>query len=277
MGTKYRNFGGKGTPFSRKPPLPRNECSFKGAKITSKKELDEYLSGDSIQCLICGDYFTHVSTHVFNKHGVTAKDYKTEFGIPQKTGIITKALKKTLSDNWSQVVGMDKRKQEQDSGDLIGDVSAYLTERLAGFIEFVKECNENEISIYKANASESSKVHAHIRKYKDKDLINVVNLNGEFSYDERPAVISVCANKNCNNEVHTYSNKVKDGGNFCSRKCDSESRKSERLEKPCITCGRIMLLTKGNYNRISRCCGKKSNSSSKGSAINFKDELKGTS
>ena len=133
-GTKYRNFGGSGAAFSRRPPMPRSECAFKGRKIKSKAELEKYLSGESIQCLICGDYFSSVGAHVFNKHGVTAKDYKSEFGIPQKTGIVVKSLKKTLRDNWSKVAGMDKRKQDGEASDFNDNVDAYLASKLEKFI-----------------------------------------------------------------------------------------------------------------------------------------------
>tara|TARA_R110000850_G_scaffold76419_1_gene165956 strand:- start:16 stop:837 length:822 start_codon:yes stop_codon:yes gene_type:complete len=271
-GTKYRNFGGSGKEFSRRPPMPRSDCNFKGKKITSKKELDKYLSGNAIQCLICGEYFSSVSSHVFNKHGVTVKDYKDEFGIPQKTGIIIKSLKKLLSDNWSVVVGMDKRKQDVDSGDIKSDVDLYLRDRLTGFISFVNECTGNEISIYKADANHTNKVHSHAKKYKDQLLIDAIKENQKYTYNEKPSVVSWCANKGCDNKVHRFGSQSSlYVDSCCSYECSAEFKKSKRIEKPCKDCGRIMLLTKGNYNRISRCCGRRSNSKAKGSAINFKD------
>lgn len=267
-GTRYRNFGGSGAAFSRRPPMPRSECSFKGKKITSKADLGKYLSGESIQCLICGDYFSSVSSHVLHKHGVTAKDYKTEFGIPQNVGVVIKSLSKVFSDNMKLVDGMDKRKEGGR------EVDEYLKERLSDFLGFVVSCSEKKISIYKANKRKSSDVHAFIATYNDKSLVDAVKENSEYRFKEKPCVISVCANKGCTNKVHRFgSHSSRSVNPCCSHSCAGELMKSTRLEKACKTCGRIMLLTKGNYKRISRCCGKRSNANAKNSAINFKGEL----
>ena len=267
-GTKYRNFGGSGKAFSRRPPMPRSECNFKGKKITSEAELDRYLSGSAIQCLICGDYFASVSSHVLHKHGITAEDYKHEFGIPKKVGVVIKSLSKVFSDNIKLVDGMDKRKQDGRK------VEDYLKEKLFDFLAFVVSCSEKKISIYKEDHRKSSDVHAFIGKYNDKSLIEAEKENRKYRYEEKPSVISVCASKGCTNEVRRFgSHSSRSGKPCCSHICAGELIKSKRMEKACKVCGRIMLLTKGNYNRISRCCGKRSNSSAKGSAINFKDEI----
>ena len=264
--TKYRNFGGSGKPFSRRPPMPREECSFIGEKIKTKEQLDRYLSGESIQCLICGDYYTSVSSHVYNKHKIKVSDYKREFGIPQKIGIVTKSLKKVLSKNWSLVESMDKRKQEEGES-----VDSYLDKKLSEFILLVESCNKNKISIYRHSKRLSNDIHAHIRKYKDKELIEVVKENDKYKYKEIESEVVKCSNVNCRNKFKRFGSQIKKL-NYCCRSCASSGRKSNRIEKLCKLCGKTMLLTKGNYDRISTCCGSRTNSSAKGSAINIKSE-----
>jgi len=62
----------------------------------SLKEVNEYLSGDRIQCLICHKWYQSLATHLLYKHEMTIKQYKILFNIPLKhgyglVGIILKA------------------------------------------------------------------------------------------------------------------------------------------------------------------------------------------
>ena len=52
-------------------------------KFRTKAEVDEYLSGDQIQCLLCGKWFKAIGgLHLRHKHNMTVDEYKTEFGLP---------------------------------------------------------------------------------------------------------------------------------------------------------------------------------------------------
>ena len=44
-----------------------------------------------IQCFICSKFFGRVCTHVRQAHGMTAREYKEEFGLDVKRGLLTKA------------------------------------------------------------------------------------------------------------------------------------------------------------------------------------------
>lgn len=44
---------------------------------------------EKIQCLICGKYFKRVCTHARQKHDISAREYKEEFGYDVKKGITT--------------------------------------------------------------------------------------------------------------------------------------------------------------------------------------------
>lgn len=271
--TKYRNFGGSGKPFSRRPPQPRSECSFKGKKITSKKQLEAYLDGDSIQCLICGEYFQSVSSHVLNKHGVASKDYKCEFGIPVKTGLTTRRLKALSSAQWKDTIGMDTRKAGANSSFEANEkIETFKKQRAADYLSYTLDCSAKEISIYSGHGYKTSMIYEFAKLYKDESLIEALKDNEKFKRIERPSVEVICANKKCGKKFTCFASRSPLSINrYCCKSCSLQGIKNKRIEKPCKICGRVMLLTQGNFNRISTCCSSRTNSKAHGSAINFKD------
>jgi ROS/MUCR transcriptional regulator protein len=57
----------------------------------TRREIERYFSGDTIECLICGRHFRRLQTHVAAKHGVPADEYKTRFGLPWTRGLTSAA------------------------------------------------------------------------------------------------------------------------------------------------------------------------------------------
>ena len=51
-----------------------------------------------IQCLICGKFFRRVCRHAQQTHGVTAREYKEEFGLDVKKGILTRADREHMEE-----------------------------------------------------------------------------------------------------------------------------------------------------------------------------------
>lgn len=49
---------------------------------------------DKIQCEICGLWYKKPLGHVFQRHGMTAREYKLKFGYALKKGIVGKKLHK---------------------------------------------------------------------------------------------------------------------------------------------------------------------------------------
>lgn len=45
-------------------------------------EVDEYLGGDTIKCLLCGGPFQILGRHLISEHGISGREYKLRFGIP---------------------------------------------------------------------------------------------------------------------------------------------------------------------------------------------------
>jgi predicted transcriptional regulator len=48
----------------------------------TREQVDEYLSGEAIECLICGRRFNGLHMHLKFKHGITDDDYRQRYGIP---------------------------------------------------------------------------------------------------------------------------------------------------------------------------------------------------
>lgn len=46
---------------------------------------------NSVTCLICGFQGTTLNAHIRRKHNLTSKDYCTQFGIPARTALVSKA------------------------------------------------------------------------------------------------------------------------------------------------------------------------------------------
>ena len=42
------------------------------------------------QCGICGKWYVQVGSHIFNRHGMTAREYREKFDLPVKRGIVPK-------------------------------------------------------------------------------------------------------------------------------------------------------------------------------------------
>jgi hypothetical protein len=53
----------------------------------TRQEVDRYFSGKTIKCLLCGERFRRLSFHLFAKHGMSADDYKSRFGLPWTRGL----------------------------------------------------------------------------------------------------------------------------------------------------------------------------------------------
>jgi ROS/MUCR transcriptional regulator protein len=65
------------------------------AKVPSafrtRRAIERYFSGDTIECLICGRHFKRLQTHLAAKHGMAADDYKRRFGLPWTRGLTSAA------------------------------------------------------------------------------------------------------------------------------------------------------------------------------------------
>lgn len=93
------NFGGSGARDSRKHHRkPIKAQSGRVAKIESAEELDIYLSGDYIECLLCGRNFKSLGMHLKKTHGYEPRKYKEDFNIPVTRSLSGERTRKLSSD-----------------------------------------------------------------------------------------------------------------------------------------------------------------------------------
>jgi DNA-directed RNA polymerase subunit RPC12/RpoP len=61
-------------------------------------EVREYLAGDRIQCLVCGEEFKRLQFKHLALHEMTADDYRETFGIPWKYSLTSAPSRKATGD-----------------------------------------------------------------------------------------------------------------------------------------------------------------------------------
>ncbi len=60
-------------------------------------EIDAYFDADKLICLKCGGEYISLHVHLRNSHGISAEDYKAEYGIPWRRGLIAKSHREKQS------------------------------------------------------------------------------------------------------------------------------------------------------------------------------------
>ena len=68
-------------------------------KFKDIEEVNQYLSGDRIQCLLCGKSYKLLATHIMTIHGVTVDQYKEKYGIPWEYGLSSSGTRKKMAIN----------------------------------------------------------------------------------------------------------------------------------------------------------------------------------
>lgn len=53
----------------------------------TRADLDQYLSGDRVTCLLCGRTYALLDTHLRAQHSMTSDDYRARYGIPGNRGL----------------------------------------------------------------------------------------------------------------------------------------------------------------------------------------------
>jgi hypothetical protein len=53
----------------------------------TRRDVERYFSGDTIECLICARRFKRLQRHLAAKHDLSADDYKKQFGLPWTRGL----------------------------------------------------------------------------------------------------------------------------------------------------------------------------------------------
>lgn len=74
---------------SAEPTQPSNSA----IKFQTADEINTYLGGDRIACLICGESFKTLGRHLVGAHKTTARSYKVLYGIPLGRALSVKEIR----------------------------------------------------------------------------------------------------------------------------------------------------------------------------------------
>jgi hypothetical protein len=64
-----------------------------GGKFQTKEEIEDYFSGNTVQCLLCGKRYKELTTHLRRIHNTSADGYKRRYGLPWSQGLGSRATK----------------------------------------------------------------------------------------------------------------------------------------------------------------------------------------
>lgn len=70
------------------PGYPRKEA------FTAIEDIEAYLSGEKVVCLLCGREYVALGGHLTRAHGLSNDDYRMRFGIPFRYGLAAKPFRK---------------------------------------------------------------------------------------------------------------------------------------------------------------------------------------
>ncbi len=68
-------------------------------KFRTKIEIDDYLVGNKVQCLLCGKLFKVLTQHLERTHDITTDDYRERYSLPWRRGLCGVGTSKKLSKN----------------------------------------------------------------------------------------------------------------------------------------------------------------------------------
>lgn len=55
--------------------------------FSCREDVDAYLGGDRIECLLCGNQYQILEPHLISFHKIDGDDYREKFGLPYKRGL----------------------------------------------------------------------------------------------------------------------------------------------------------------------------------------------
>lgn len=109
-------------------------------KFTCMEEVEDYLTGEKIVCLLCGKLYRQLAPHTKRIHNLEAADYKEMFGIPQKRGLVGEGKNDAARRYWTspearpnieKMLAATSRSQPDTRRPFAPATKARMTERIA--------------------------------------------------------------------------------------------------------------------------------------------------
>jgi hypothetical protein len=78
------------------------------ARPMTRQEIDDYLGGDVIVCLLCGRRYQSVGAHLTRVHGMSSREYQDRYGLPYSRGLVSarsRAIKSAIGKKMAEENG----------------------------------------------------------------------------------------------------------------------------------------------------------------------------
>lgn len=72
---------------------------FPAKPFSRIEDVEDYVSGDRITCLVCGRQFKDPTKHIVRVHQISIADYRVRFNIPSKYSLLVPATRELLVKN----------------------------------------------------------------------------------------------------------------------------------------------------------------------------------
>ncbi len=92
----------------------KQEYINRGGKEAQRAYLDKIRENDGkpkIKCLICGKSYRQVGSHIFNSHGITAREYREAYGFDVKRGQLPDDYRELKAEQAIECGGVKNLKQ----------------------------------------------------------------------------------------------------------------------------------------------------------------------
>lgn len=95
-------------PYAKRTILPGYPKSF---VFECREDVDVYLSGDRITCLLCGRDFKALEPHLTKVHDFSADEYREKYGLPYRRGLVSEVLSSNISVRAKKLFAENKDRQ----------------------------------------------------------------------------------------------------------------------------------------------------------------------
>lgn len=95
-------------PYAKRDVLPGYPKVF---VFETRAEIDQYLAGERVTCLLCGREFRLLDTHLRNVHKVTSDDYREMYGLPYLRGLCGSSFSERRSEHGKAIWSENEERQ----------------------------------------------------------------------------------------------------------------------------------------------------------------------
>ena len=83
--------------------------------ISLPEEAEAYVSGERIQCLLCGKFYRSLGSHINSVHEVDETSYKHRFGIPYRVGLVSATTAKRHAEELTKRISPEERRRRSSN------------------------------------------------------------------------------------------------------------------------------------------------------------------